>query len=579
MATASAPLQCTPNSNKFSPNNTQATPSPQEGQSPHGTQWHFPGPSSRFNQRERASTQSRTSPITHAIAPSLYTERRAHRRAHSSYQLPTSVSSFEQLDRSVVRKGLNARFTSPHSPSLSTPVRSPLSRFPSFTTAMAVTTPARASLSRLHDSPFSDYFTDDNRSIDEVASKTLPAVETQRLLVRLNKLQSALMRRGHDSQALYMVGRRMSEIESDMESLHSQSRQPPELGDSGLFMEEADDDAEEESAKQEYDTLDGAVDERPPTVVEFKSGTEAVDEKTNAWMAAQAQQILASVASAQKELQRRFEEMKELRERHQQDLRKKEKELRDKDTELQSLHTENEHMQQDLSLDKADFALLDGQLRLIQNQLLHNGNATGEDLESAVDAMRADCRKAMKWVTSKRVRYSNCRTRSGDQYDEDVKLGRWKMDVVRHPTGRVDSMYLERLPISNENDPASHFEISEISGKLVDRQRRPLYVDQACQADIEMSTSTVEDISLDSCESCDDDYDPRGELRQNALEDDSSDCAITTSPPSELGSGFTDDESMNGTKNVRKGTAITKSAWHELWNGMAEFAGVGEHRW
>ncbi|QIW97779.1 hypothetical protein AMS68_003297 [Peltaster fructicola] len=562
MATATAQMQCTPHNQRFS----HATSTPLENHSPHV--WHFPGPSSRFNQRERANTHSRGN-STHAVTPSLYTERRAHRRAHSSYHLPTSA----QLDRAAARKSLNphARFTSPYSPASSESARSPLSRFPSFTSAtMAAVTPGKAPpSSKLQDSPFSDYFTDDNRSIDEIASQTLPDLETQQLLVRLNRVQSALMRRGNDSQALYLVvGRRMSEIENEMESLHSQSRQPPELDDSGLFMQEPEE-VECEPVKKQILTssLDGAADERPPCIVEADSEDEADEQEV---VTGKAHDVLTSVTLAHQELQKRFEEVRLMRERFT-------RAMKEKESELQALRTENEHMQQDLKLDHGDFVLLDGQLRLIQSQV-QQINADG-DLSLALDAMRADCRKAIEKVNNKRIRYSKCRTRSGDQYAEGLKLGRWKMDVVRHPTGRVDSMVLERLSIDDEN-AAPQFEISEVSAKAIGPCQKLLYTDQGMQVDVPIASDSDIDEPSDASQ---EEYDPREELRQAALKEGlySHECAISTSPPSEHDEDMTDYDNMNPTKTVNALTEAVKqkSAWQELWNGMAELAGVGEHRW
>lgn len=462
-------------------------------------------------------------------------------------------------------------------------------------------TPRKSSRqTHLHDSPFSDYFTDDNRSIDGMLSQLSPGSEREHLLGRLRKLEGSLEHSGTDPQALYLIGRRMSEIEHDIAMLHSQSRQPPELEDSGLFME---DDLEQEqegvdlekelekataASEKAAQTMDEACDDNSGQIATVENETHT-EKKDYVFSSVQYQSMLADSTEACKivqhayaEMQQRVDEFVSMRDRLVKDVRDRAaqiyalnvekdrahdqhtKQIRDKDTELAALKTENKYMMQDLKLDHGDFVLLDGQLRLLQNRL-DELDDSAPHIAPIVESMRADCRKAMDKALTKRTRYSDSRMQPLIQFDEHLKLGGWNMEVIRDPSGRVDMMTLERMIDTDHDVP--HMQISEVFATTTPRKSKQLfYVNSGVQVETDVASDTATDRS-------DDDFDPRDELRQIASEDAwGSECAITTSD--EQDDTTNDDETMN--EIATRYNTRRKSAWDELWEGLAGFAGTGE---
>ena len=316
------------------PNSPFASPSPSPSPS-----FHFPGPSSRYNKRERDSSYTRI-PI-------------AHRRSQSNVHATTGTLP---------------------TPPRSETSRSPLARLPSYKSAMAPNhtavphTPARNRLSSsamLHDSPFSDYFTDESRSVgrsgkEVAAAYHTPSSDTQTLLVRLGRLQQHLMRDGDsDRDAVEIVRRKLSEVDHELANLHSQSN----IEDSGFI----DDDG-----------IEGTDGERPDALLRSRSSMDnsAVASTMDAdlekhyrlretqrqaeydYQLLESQRVLDSVTRAQTQLRQRYEEARALNDQHIY-------ELSERDIEQERLQAENETLKGDLVSDHSELLCLRSQMKAL----------------------------------------------------------------------------------------------------------------------------------------------------------------------------------------------------------------------
>ncbi|KAK4555697.1 hypothetical protein LTR86_007450 [Recurvomyces mirabilis] len=193
----------------------------------------------------------------------------------------------------------------------------------------------------LRDSPFSDYFTDDARSIEhnfDGAAYEMPSSQTQQMLVRLNKLQAQLMRAGEDGgDALNIVGRKLK------------------LDDSGLFMDDDDEPAattpaRASTAEAYFGGLDGAVEEAEDDVTPEEKAAE------RDYQLVEAQRVLDNVTRAQEELRKRHAELVQLND-------DRAVQIEDYQQEVERLRSENESLKSDLGVDHNELLFLKLQLK------------------------------------------------------------------------------------------------------------------------------------------------------------------------------------------------------------------------
>ncbi|KAK3681928.1 hypothetical protein LTR37_020748 [Vermiconidia calcicola] len=320
--------------------------------------WYIPGPSSKFSTKhERSRSQQYNYQRDYTpTAPKLSTALRAsHRRVQSSANVPTLASSLFTPSPTVERYAQ----------------RSPLSRFSTYQTpnmaSYAPTTPSRKThtsshpSSKLEDSPFSDYFTDDGRSSNEHPYHA-PSPETQQLLVRLSRLQSSLMcgERENEQQTIDMLARKVGEMEEQLSSVHAQTRLPAELEDSGLFMEDEDEDEDEEQVKDETPSATSVA-----TAQRYEGssdGAERVDSVVTAenqraesdYLYLEAQKILENVTV----LHKRQDELKNLIDQYQSSQENSNREHEVLKTANETLKTENEALRSDFGFDQTELLWL-----------------------------------------------------------------------------------------------------------------------------------------------------------------------------------------------------------------------------
>lgn len=441
--------------------------------------WHFPfGPSSRFHEREKTRPQhSRYKSAYTPTAPVLSTAARAHRRAHTSNK--KSISSL----------------SSASSPSAtSDTARSPLSRFASTNSAAAMPnyryvnvvdqprTPAKTSRrgSSLQNSPFSDYFTDDARSVDT----NLQSTETKQLLLRMNKLQSQLMRDKSEkgSEAIKMVGASMDKLERDLAAMHSQARAPFEVEesveDSAVFMDEED--SESKIASSNGDNalnasghtvsepylnglnMNGSSVEdlpEPVTVEQYKAERD--------WFVLNMQDTLERLRHAHTELGHRYNEVREINEYNS-------AQIEEHEAQLEQLRSENEGLRSDLGFEYSELLFLKLQMKSIEVDVDTMSVETGVSGAAAIGERRSKKNRILsemdRWRSDWQDVYGRFKRRrskygvSPDRRDSVSSAGsndvpgsgegvEWHLETVKEGRGRVTSLTIRRMDSSCESSP------------------------------------------------------------------------------------------------------------------------------
>ena len=331
-------------------------------------------------------------------------------------------------------------------------------------------TPQRAShrvLTSMHDSPFSDYFTDDARSVDDKAAYNMPSAHTQSLLRRLNDVGAQILRREPAGNGFGELSDKLDALEDALGVPGAQTRRPARLADSGLFMQ--DDDEEEEHYDQEAAakpvpylpfSLDGAVDAALGTEGSFQMMKKNKEQDR---LLKEVKTLLDRVTKANTELRGRFDDMRELNE-HYVD------QLEESAQEVLVLRSEKDALRADLAFDHSELLFLKLQMKALEVQAdgtLHAANESTDDKQQRVlldDDMhkwksdwddidaRLRGRRIRNHVTSVMAADTLGRREDGREANEE---GDWKLDLSKKRKGRVQSITLRRtqsLALDGAND-------------------------------------------------------------------------------------------------------------------------------
>jgi hypothetical protein len=569
--------------------------------SPSQIPWFVPGPSSRFNQRERSRpVHTRHKSNYTPQGPVLSTEARAHQRAQS-YQGKSLFGVPSPTPNAIA----NDCGRSPLGRLSSFPGESDIPNSMARSTASydaTPVTPAKATMHRRHssilqDSPFSDYFTDDARSLE---SQTTPTSETQHLLVRLNKLQSQLMRGDNAPEMLNIVGRRIDEIEDEVEGLHSHDGQPEEMEEiieEEFFTERERDDllsSRPSSKRQNQHTnplgIEGAN--------ELSEDGVNWDKARQEQLLTEAQTALHFLTKAQEQLRQRHQELVNLNEEHSLDVEEKE-------MEVERLRSENESLKSDLGFDHSELLFLELQLKSLEveceDSMYH---PKLERLQRQMENWRDDWRDVEARFKKRRARYGVAS--HNDKTDRDSTVGaerdddpqEWKVDIQKQGTKRVNSLTIRRVSKDAETegqerkDRATEEASTPTKAQTADVQStpkpRPIEQPQQPQQHQVNETSASSNYTSQATQTT---PPPSPALTpvplaealglNGAFSPGVDDCAITTSPSSvadsdEEDEGEEDDESQAKTpvRDVRK--EQKRTALRELWSGLTDWAGLGD---
>ncbi|KAK4634114.1 hypothetical protein CLAFUW4_00583 [Fulvia fulva] len=497
-------------------------------------------------------------------------------------------------------------------------------------------TPAKKGLRRnssLQHSPFSDYFTDEARSIDSASvHSNAPSMETKQLLVRMNILQSQLMRNHSDAsrEAISIVGRKLGEIELELNSLHSHKRSHAEL-DSGVFMDDEESDTKSTTPHSRQVSMhssyalsfDGAMHlpAQPETLEQYKAERD--------WFVLRMQDLVDGLTTAQSELSKRYVEVRELNERHN-------AEMEEREMQLEQLRSENEGLRSDLGFEYSELLFLKLQMKSMEVDV----DALSEDsafkslqpwaqqtrrerkngILSEMDRWRSDWQDVNSRFKRRRSKYgvtparrdsvSTCSEISGSGEAD------WQLETVKEGKGRVTSLTIRRTPSGSQDvdskdfaeatreststntaqteqsfpkdtptDLEGHNHTQGVSEPQI-AEKTYVYTERGTQTKLEVEENESQDEEQEE----DDLFEATAPEAENQLgaeeylggedaetreedeNEDEDDCAITTSSEDTYDVEEEDDVQIEEPiTSVRP-----KSAWQELWSSLHNLSGLGD---
>ncbi|OQO08479.1 hypothetical protein B0A48_06349 [Cryoendolithus antarcticus] len=412
-------------------------------------------------------------------------------------------------------------------------------------------TPAKGSRSFavLQDSPFSDYFTDDDAQSTPARSGGSSS-GAHEVLSRMHRVQSHLLHEDGDGLAnekiTSIVVRKLAEMENEIASLHSQSRIHAE----DLFM----DDEEQEEPRPRSQRA---------TRSQPQSRDDENDDQRSSW--SQDSQHSSLLASAQSALQALTHAQEELKARHAElvalnaDIAAG---LEERETQVEELRTENEALRSDLGFDHTDLLFLELQMRSLELAPLREELET-DRLDSVVEAWRKDWgdvegrfrgrREKYGVRTPKRRDSALVEPRSEDGEDD----GAWRIEVKKEGSQRVGSLTLRR--VSETTSEEDHARQSE-SGSGADA---PIFDPTASQISGSLAQSTYTSNGTQTLEPSTIDSDPaRDKLSHSASKESELEDGVAKKPTA-----------ATSTKRSRRAPA-RKTPIQELWQSLSELAGV-----
>jgi hypothetical protein len=483
------------------------------------------------------------------------------------------------------------------------------------------TTPAKTQrrTSSFQNSPFSDYFSDDARSSLR-SSASAPSNETKALLVRMNKLQSQLMRDQSSptgQEAIGIVQKKLREIELEVNALQSDSRSTH--ADSGIFIPEDGEAVRSPmhsrgpSCQSTLSSLDGSFvfSEDGAAIKRYKEERD--------WYLSRMQELLKDLGSVQAELRQRHDDFKELHDLHSSAMEEKE-------AQIERLQSENEGLRQDLGFEYSELLFLKLQMKSLEvdvdqlRDVPSHGAVDGKKREqinhilSEMDRWRTDSdwqdvesrfkrRRTMYGIPTSPIRTEGKRMGSIPAEDAD-----WSLETVREGRGRVTSLTIKRTDSSSSHPSvltswrasssetdvaAAPVPLSGTTGVAGDRSGSPPqvhsereatagptrgYTESWTQTDFTLLPPLDEEdhLFLET-----DDYE-EGPTHEDGTDSDhhhhhDDDCAVTSSSEADEEELYQDIEDDDETVVQEPVTSDPhKSAWKELWSSLHSFTGMPE---
>ncbi|KAI5245422.1 hypothetical protein E4T42_06787 [Aureobasidium subglaciale] len=464
--------------------------------------WHVPGPSTRYHKSEHARPKpvprSSTNTQQHVRNQSSLSTRSSHTEA-SATASPLARLNFARDPHKDYAYNPNDTIKPRNNPA--TPMRSPHMASNNFNNL------------RFQGSPFSDYFTDDARSVDHDAPYH-PSDPAQKLLLRLNNLGGDILRLGLQDDSLSDFNEKLCTLEamvhdgvfSDAGSLteerdrrnsfpgrlytddHSQGHEArerilsPEHSNksrlSDVWMADACEytDAFTQTVDElqcglaiSYATSVTQIDEQPPkelaeSAVWVNDYTDVSTQTTNDRLVADLQEVVERLAKANDSLRQRYDQSKDV-------CDTQSVQIEELTTQLMMIKSENDSLKQDLGFDHSELLFLKLQLQALEVQKEnydHNNHVLlAEDFVQwkadwdSVDA-RLRSRRQKNRVTSADIK--DLPSLDDDKNIKPEDQGNWQLETSKHRQGRVHSITLKRV---DESEPQaedgalvdSHFDI------------------------------------------------------------------------------------------------------------------------
>ncbi|KAH0274054.1 hypothetical protein KCU91_g5554, partial [Aureobasidium melanogenum] len=449
---------------------------------PRTKSWHVPGPSTRYHKSEHARPKPTPRSSTngqHVRNQSSLSTRSSHTEA-SAVASPLARLNFSRdspKDYSYTPADTIKPRNNP-----ATPLRSPHLASNNFNNL------------RFQGSPFSDYFTDDSKSVDHNAPYH-PSDPAQKLLLRLNNLGGDILRLGLQDDSLSEFNEKLCTLEamvndggfSDTGSSiedrdrrnsfpgrlytedHSQGHEArerilsPEHSNksrmSNVWMADACEYADgftqttDESkhglavayATSATQTEEEASKDMAESSVWINNYADVFTQTTDDRLVADLQEVVERLAKANESLRQRYDQSKEV-------CDTQAVQIEELTTQLMTVKSENDSLKQDLGFDHSELLFLKLQLQALEVQKEnydHNNHVLlAEDFAQwkadwdSVDA-RLRSRRQKNRVTSADIKdFPNLETETPVNPEDQ---GNWQLETRKHQHGRVKSITLKRV--------------------------------------------------------------------------------------------------------------------------------------
>ncbi|SMY24229.1 unnamed protein product [Zymoseptoria tritici ST99CH_1A5] len=474
--------------------------------------------------------------------------------------------------------------------------------------------------SDFQDSPFSDYFSEDGRSV----YTTCASDETKQLLVRMNRLQSQLMRdqSGDRHKAIAVVARKLGEMEEELSKLNDNATS--NLDDSAVFIDEP--------VEERKSTSEPAVSSTPSTPSRKSSATgrthvskpsmnDSVMEATQTFtyeqikaerdsLAVRLQGLSEGLNTVQGELTQRYAEVRKLNNLHNEERERYEQHV-------EKLRSENEGLRSDLGFEYSELLYLKLQMKSLEVDI---DNIPDEDIDprhaTIADLRRARAKRARRnrilsemdrWRTDWQdvsTRFKRRRNRYGVPTSPIVEFeghefaAEWHLETVREARGHATCLTIKRI----EGPPVR--ELTALREEIVDPDVLRLaeakvfkgYIDQGAQT--EMSAADYMHVNFDEAET--DSFFDHEYPALDELEDIDCDDAIPSKRDFAIRAVGEDDEEEEEEEEEEEGedddihpqpkeptgsappppthttlpSNSSRSAWQELWASLASLSGL-----
>lgn len=330
-------------------------------------------------------------------------------------------------------------------------------------------TPIRHSALLLQDSPFSDYFTDEAGSFDNRSPYSAPSPSAQKLLVRLHTLGAEILRQDPSEHTTDDLSTKLDLLEATLNAPVAQTRQSAHLADSGLFLEDDDQDSDNNTEDTEgtpsansfqSDSDDvHQVNDTPIFLKRVSTTSRSRSPRNQDRLLKKAQHVLERVQKANVSLRQRYDDMRQLNQSHKD-------ELQESAQEALRLKSENESLKADLGFDHSELLFMKLQLKALEVQLdVASGAEDHPDMEKRIlfnndiDRWKADwddvdarlrSRRQVHEVTSTTPTKLAGARNEGKPKSEDQGL--WRLEMCKKTQGRVQSITIKRLDSHDAED-------------------------------------------------------------------------------------------------------------------------------
>lgn len=361
-----------------------------------------------------------------------------------------------------------------------------------------IRSPRHSSLN-IYDSPFSDYFTDENRSVDEYST---PSSESQKLLLRLNTLGAEILRQDLSAPMTTSLGAKLDDFETVLRTPEAHSKRSSLLSDTGLGITDVVDEEEEEEEEEAHTTPSAPPsDDRPATPAHQQQLDGAVDVlpdaiktklRTQDRLLREAQEVLQRVSKANDSLRKRYDEIRRM---HDSTLA----ELEEAAQEALTLKSENESLKADLGFDHSELLFMKLQLKALEveadalSERLGDGSELMKErvlLNDDIDRWKADWDDVDARLRSRREKHGVVSTTpvkfaDARDYPKAEEQGNWRLDMCKKRHGRVQSITIRRLNSMTSQDAEDSAEEDEDEEVEYDKKDEAVFEDIVHASDLE----------------------------------------------------------------------------------------------